>query len=91
MVEGANTNLPAWIFDFYSDRTHGWVAVPWSVLDGLSVSIRLFSSVSKSDTWGVYLDEDYDFPLFETIFRRETGFRIVLSDQSVDKRIGELT
>jgi hypothetical protein len=91
MVEGANTNLPAWIFDFYSDRTQGWVAVPWSVLDGLSVSIRLFSSVSKSDTWGVYLDEDYDFPLFETIFRRETGFRIVLSDQSVDKRIGELT
>jgi hypothetical protein len=90
MVEGANTNLPAWIFDFYSDRTSGWVAVPWSVLDGLSLSDLNFSSDSKRTDWGMYLHEDEDFALFETALRRILGFRVVLSDQNADRRIGEL-
>lgn len=50
-------------FTFYSDPGHGWLAVPSWVLrmSGVSSLISDFSYV-KGTT--VYLEEDYDAPLF---------------------------
>lgn len=87
MDKAANANLPAQVFDFYSDPSHGWVHVPWSVLKRLSISPYNFSDYSYADIEGVYLEEDEDFPRFEEIFLSKTRKRVALFDQDNDGEI----
>jgi hypothetical protein len=80
-VEGAaNVNRKGQVFDFYKTTTHGWGFVPWGVILQSKICPSLFSDLSHADTDGVYLEEDVDFPLFEELFLKATGKRIVFHD-----------
>jgi len=79
-TEPVNSNKVRHIFDFYTTACHGWVFVPWSVLHALSIDASMFSTQSNADDKGVYLEEDFDFPLFDRLFFEATNERIVLHD-----------
>jgi hypothetical protein len=40
----------------------------------------MFSTQSNADDKGVYLEEDFDFPLFDRLFFEATDQRVVLHD-----------
>ena len=81
-TEPVNSNKMRHIFDFYTTACHGWVFVPWSVLHALSIDAAMFSTQSNADDRGVYLEEDFDFPLFDRLFFEATNKKIVLHDLS---------
>lgn len=76
----ANQNRKARAFNFYYDASHGWLFVPWAVLQATSINPNVFSEFSYADEEGVYLEEDIDFPLFDRLFSELTNQRIVLHD-----------
>lgn len=78
--EAVNSNEVRHIFDFYTTGCHGWTFVPWSVLHALSIDASMFSTQSNADDKGVYLEEDFDFPLFDRLFFEATDQRVVLHD-----------
>lgn len=78
--EAVNSNKVRNIFDFYTTECHGWVFVPWSVLHALSIDVTQFTTASNADNRGVYLEEDFDFPLFDRLFFEATNERAVLHD-----------
>lgn len=88
MDKAANINLPARLFERQTDGSRSWGAVPWSVLDRLRLNTRSFSAASRSDGWGMYLDEDYDVPAFEALLRDRAGLRAVWCETTVDERTG---
>lgn len=76
----ANQNRKARVFNFFYDASHGWLFVPWSVLQKTTINPNVFSEFSYADKEGVYLEEDIDFPLFDRLFSELTNQRIVLHD-----------
>ena len=76
----ANANHKGWVCDFYHSTSHGWGFVPWATMSEAGICPSGFSGFSYADTDGVYLEEDVDFPLFEELFLKATGKRIVFHD-----------
>lgn len=75
-----NENRKPHVFDFFTDPGHGWLFVPWTVVEVLGINTKEFSTYSYVDQNGVYLEEDCDLPKFEEIFLAKTDERIVFNE-----------
>ena len=60
-------------FDFISDPGHGWVKVPFDLLQTLGITANI-SHYSYMRGANAYLEEDYDASLFHQAFAKYFGF-----------------
>jgi hypothetical protein len=72
-------------FKFYSDPSHGWMAVKRKMLDelGLKFTITRYS-YQKGQT--VYLEEDCDAGNFIKAIREQRGLEIKIVEKSTNNR-----
>lgn len=59
-------------FKFHHDAGHGWLAVPYSAIEKLSIENQI-STYSYRTGNTVYLEEDLDAMLFQRAYLKEMG------------------
>lgn len=60
------------VFDFISDPGHGWLKVPYRMLNALDIAHKI-SSYSYTRNGHVYLEEDCDAYEFVDAYRKKYG------------------
>ena len=85
-----NTNRT---FKFYSDPSHGWLAVPIDYLLDVDINAEQISMYSYIKGKTVYLEEDCDAGKFIAAWEATYGNKILVDQKSTEKvvRFGLMT
>lgn len=67
-----NTFVMPSSFVFHEDAGHGWLAVPYQALVALNIQEKITGFSYRKDDM-VYLEEDFDAPLFTKAYLRYNG------------------
>lgn len=76
-------------FNFHSDASHGWLAVPNSLIRelGLEKKISRYSFMQGSHS---FLEEDCDAPLFLVEFKKKFGHDAKINDLDQDNNVSPI-